>query len=272
MADRSLKILFLAAVLLASLSQTLCGQDKVYFTDGRVQYGKVSDITAADIKFAPKDRPQGVVYYLPTSQLDSIVYANGTVDLMQAVLHKRKLMENIPQRNTWSFDILGLSYLSLSQSFEHRTESGIVGLRVPFYLGFVGGGFAGEGIFQPNQGLYPILQNNSKGFSIASGFNPRFYLFKRRKVRAFIGPEATVGYGKSIWNPNSYYSYYNTDSYLRRYGTVSLMVKAGLMLHPTDKFNMAIEGGVGGGDMFGSSSALGLVGLWHIGLAFGTNF
>jgi hypothetical protein len=271
MVHRSLKIVFALGVLVASFSHTAYAQDdRVYKTDGSILIGKVTEVTPADIKFIQKNRPEGVVYYIRTSLIDSIIYSNGAKDVMQGATGKKKLLENIPQRNTWSFDVLGLTYLSISQSYERRTQDGKIGFRVPFYLGFIGGGFAGEGIFQPNQGLYHLLQYNSSGFSVASGFNPRFYLFKRRIVRAFAGPEVTIGYGKSF--SNNYDQYGNYYSILQRYGTVGMMGKFGLMINPTDKFNIGIEGGAGAGNMFGSPYALGWVGLWHIGLSFGTNF
>ena len=270
MSDRSLKIVLLSGVLLFFISQSYA-QDRVYKTDGTVLVGKVTEITPTQVRFIQKDRPEGLVYYLRTSQLDSIVYSNGTKDLMQGATDKKKLLENIPQRNTWTFDLLGFTYLSVSQSYERRTKDGKIGFRVPLYVGFIGGGFAGEGSFLPNQGVfYPQGQG---GFSIATGFNPKFYFFKRRIVRAFAGPEATIGYTKSY--P---YNYYNTNypinynTYLQRSGTIGLVGKVGLMINPIDKFNITIDGGAGAGNMFGGPYAQGWVGLWHIGLSLGTNF
>jgi hypothetical protein len=45
-----------------------------------------------------------------------------------------------------------------------------------------------------------------------------------------------------------------------------------LSINPLDKFNITIDGGAGVGDMFGGIQPYGIVGLWHIGLALGTNF
>lgn len=270
MVHRSLKIVFFLGILMASFSYAAHAQDKVYKTNGDILTGKVTEVTPSQIRFLAKDRPEGLVYFLKTSELDSIVYSNGTRDIMKGTTDKKKLLENIPQRNTWTFDILGLSYLSISQSYERRTKDGKIGFRVPLYIGFIGGGFAGEGIFQPGQGVNHILDNSSGGFSIATGLNTKFYFFKRRIVRAFAGPEATIGYTSSVYN-NYYNYYYNYNSTRQRNGTVGLMGKVGLMLNPIDKFNITIDGGAGVGDMFGPNG-LGWVGLWHIGISLGTNF
>jgi len=271
MVHRSLKIVFALGILTAFFSVTAYAQDdRVYRTDGTILIGKVTEITPTQVRFIQKDRPDGLVYFLRTSQIDSVVYSNGTRDIMPGTTNQKKLLQNIPQLNTWTFDLLGFTYLSVSQSYERRTRNGLVGFRVPLYVGFIGGGFAGEGIFQPGQGVYHLLDNNSNGFSIASGLNAKFYLFNRRKVRAFVGPEATIGYGRSF--TYNYDPYGNYNSYTQHYGTVGLVGKAGLMINPIDKFNVTIDGGAGGGNMFGGPNPLGWVGLWHIGLALGTNF
>ena len=267
MSERSLKLVLLSGVLLFFISQSYA-QDKVYKTDGTVLEGKVTEISPSQVRFIQKDRPEGLVYYLRTTQLDSIVYSNGTRDIMQGATDKKKLLENIPQRNTWTYDLLGFTYLSISQSYERRTKDGKIGFRVPFYVGFIGGGFAGEGTFNPGQGVFYPLGNG--GFSIATGFNPKFYLFKRRIVRAFAGPEATIGYSSALIY--DYYRYGYNNPYRLNSGTVGLMGKAGLMLNPIDKFNITIDGGAGVGNMFGGPNRLGWVGLWHIGLSLGTNF
>jgi hypothetical protein len=271
MVHRSLKIVFAICILMASFSlAAYAQQDKVYKTDGTVLTGKVTEVTPSQIRFLEKDRPEGLVYFIKTSELDSIVYSNGTRDMMKGGTNKKKLLENIPQLNTWTFDLLGFTYLSVSQSYERRTKNGLIGFRVPFYVGFIGGGFAGEGTFLPNQGVFSNTQNGN-GVSFATGLNTKFYLFNRRKVRAFAGPEATIGYGRTFvtnYDPN-----FNVlNSYMDHYGTVGLMGKVGLMLNPIDKFNITIDGGAGAGNMFGGQNPLGWVGLWHIGLSLGTNF
>jgi hypothetical protein len=113
---------------------------------------------------------------------------------------------------------------------------------------------------------------------MATGLNVKCYLFKRRIVRAFAGPEATIGYtsvGTATYDPSMGY-YTSGTSNLITYGTFALLGKVGLSLNPLDKFNITIDGGAGIGDIFGhqnsSPSPVGFTGLWHIGLSMGTNF
>ena len=111
----------------------------------------------------------------------------------------------------------------------------------------------------------PAAETNGSAF--ATGINPRIYLFKRRRTRAFIGPELTIGYstGKEY--------YLNTfNGYVERDGTFAAVAKAGFMFHPSDWFHICIDGGGGEGCQFGKPNPLGWAGLWHAGIAMGVNF
>ncbi len=263
--------------------QVSLAQDKVYMTQGKVLDGKVTEVAPYQIKLLLNVRPDGPVYVVYTSDIDSIVYQNGITDIMRGLIRKKELKENIPQLNTWTFDLLGFTFLSVSQSYERRLKSGLVGFRVPLYVGFIGGSIAGVGTFTPGAGISPTRQYGSAsgGFSIATGVNPKIYLFNRRVVRAFVGPEVTIGYSEANYydyNYNNYYNYntgnysYSSNSFVNRNGTVTAIIKTGLSLNPLDKFNITIDGGAGIGDMFGGTLPYGLVRLWHIGLSLGTNF
>jgi hypothetical protein len=250
-------------------------QDKVYMTKGKVLNGKVTEVAPNQIKMLLNVRPDGPVYVIYTKDIDSIVYSNGLKDEMQGAIRKRELKENIPELNTWTFDLLGFTFLSVSQSYERRLKNGWLGFRVPLYIGFEGGSIAGVGTFTPGEGVfYPASNGVTGGFSIATGINPKFYFFDRRIVRVFAGPEVTIGYSEATdysYN-NSYYNNFYTYPGLNRNGTVAALIKAGLSINPIDKFNITIDGGAGIGDIFGGLSPYGAVGLWHIGLALGTNF
>jgi len=249
-------------------------QDKVYLTSGEVQQGKVTEVGPGQVRMLMNVRPDGPVYVINVGEIDSIVYSNGMKEEMKGLKRKRALTDNIPELNTWTYDLLGFAFLTVSQSYERRLKNGIVGFRVPLYVGFVGGGIAGVGMFIPQQGVISAGNSGGGGFSIATGLNPKFYLFKRRIVRAFVGPEATIGYSKSDYYNSSYITYgsYYGNNGINRNGTVALLAKVGLSLNPLDKFNITIDGGAGVGDLFGGIAPLGAVGLWHIGLALGTNF
>ena len=263
-------------------------QDKLYTTDGRVLTGKVIEVNPKEIRYYFVHGHDSVLYVIYQRVVDSIVYSNGATDVMQGHIDKKRINENIPELNTWSFDLLGFTFLSVSQSYERRLKAGWLGLRVPLYIGFRGGGVAGVGTFIPGSGVYypgnggtynypnqNVYSYASGGFSIATGINPRFYLFKHRTVRAFIGPETTIGYSTVTYQYESYNGY-NTVNYYNsvreRDGTFAALAKFGLMFHPLDRFNMCLDGGVGTVCMFGSPNPLGWAGAWHIGFTMGTNF
>lgn len=268
-------------------------QDRIYTNRGEIIKAKVKEISPTQVKYIAFDNPDGPLYIVYPSRVDSIVYPNGKVDVLVGIhnhpVQPGDLTQNIPQLNTWTFDPLGFISLSVSQSYERRLKNGKVGFRVPLYVGFIGGGIAGVGTFKPGIGVYYPYRyyynnytgnGNSLGSSMATGLNVKCYLFKRRIVRAFAGPEATIGYTSAStryynYNPYGYYTS-STTSPLTTYGTFALLGKAGISLNPVDKFNITIDGGAGVGDIFGheksNPSPVGFTGLWHIGLSLGTNF
>jgi hypothetical protein len=259
-------------------------QDRVYTADGRMLVGKVTEVGPKEVHIAVPHDEGDVDYAVLQSQIDSIVWQGGKKDVFkQNIMRKRNPKENIPQLNSWSFDVFGFAYLSFSQSYERRLKNGNIGFRIPLYIGFEGGGIAGIGTFNTSQGVYypqgqlagnvynGYYPQSGKGFSIATGINPKFYLIRRRVIRPYIGPEMTVGYSNLHVNEYSYgygTSYYNTY----RYGTFTAVGKFGLTFNPTDKFYLSLDGGCGIGDLFGGAYAIGWTGVWHIGFAMGVNF
>jgi hypothetical protein len=271
-------------------------QDKIYTYGGRVQTGKVVEIGTRSIRYYAGEYGSGPIYTKGIDAVYSIVYANGRVDYFHArrgTAASNSIInyhENLPEKNTWSFDVFGFIQLTVTQSFEHKLKDGMIGLRVPLYFGFIGGGIAGLGLFHPGTGVYypfsslygqpggyysnaPYYQVVGKTrFSFATGLNPKFYLIRHRIIRPFIGPEVDIGY--SVINATIYSnsSLYYSSPEVYRAGTVAGLVKFGLALTPVKRFNLTLDGGAGAGDMFGSNNAVGFTGVWQIGLAFGANF
>ena len=266
-------IKYFVCLLALFVFTAVSAQDKIYKTDGTIFEGKVIKVGPNQIQATVPDGPE---YTMNQKDVDSIVYANGRHERMGGFVRKKNLLENIPELNTWTFDVLGFTFLSVSQGYERRLKNGKIGFRVPLYVGFIGGGLAGIGTFTPGYGVYYPNSNNSgqggSGFSIATGLNPKFYLFKRRIIRAFIGPELDFGYtrfsdGGYDYNYNNYYqakTYYC--------GTVAMLGSFGLSINPKDKFNMTIHGACGAGNVFGSNNPIGWTGLWQIGFSMGTNW
>lgn len=266
-------------VVLSVICYWVNAQDAIYTLTGKVIKVKVTEVGPKQIKYTATDNPGGPVYIMNEADIDSIVYANGKVDQMPLLIVRRNLRENIPQLNTWTLDLVGFAFASVSQSYECRLKNGKVGFRVPLYIGYFGGNFAGLGTFKPGIGVYSAryyddrnyYNRSASGSSMATGLNVKCYLFKRRIIRLFAGPEATMGY--TLVKTGSYTTLngmeYNKS---QTYGTVALLGNVGLNLNPIDKFHVSIDGGAGIGDMFGHTNVIGVTGLWHVGFALGTNF
>lgn len=249
-------------------------QDKIYTADGKLVEGRIIDKGPTYIRIMLKDNPGGRAQIFYPSRVDSIIHEDGSRET-PAQAYKKYVRENIPQLNSWILDTWSPFFLNVSQCYERRLKNGWVGFRVPLYIGFKGGQIAGVAAIPNAQGpLSPII--GRKGFAIATGLNPRVYLFRRRVVRAFVGPEADIGYSKAkytliaVRGNNVYESY--APLALSRSGTFALTGKAGIMINPIDKLNITFDGGAGGGQMFGGLEQAGWVKVWCIGASIGTNF
>jgi hypothetical protein len=191
---------------------------------------------------------------------------------------RRVRTDNIPQLNTWNFNPLGFVHLSINQAYERRTKNGKIGFRIPLYIGFSENQIAGMGTFIPFEGVGPMDQFNQNGmrkaFNLAVGFNPKFYLFKHRIIRVFMGPEADLGFSIYKYSPNNNfygYYYYPVDESTHTLGTFSSLGVFGFSLNPKDKFNITVHGGAGAGALFGENKTE-WTGVWQIGISLGTNF
>ena len=276
-------LFYFSALFIFSIS---AAQDKIYKTDGTIFIGKVTRVEPTQIHVTAPDGPE---YTMNVMDLDSIVYANGRHEKMGGYVFKKNLHENIPQLNTWSLDLLGFYFLSVSQSYERRLKNGKVGFRIPLYIGLKGGGLAGVGNFDPTRGVYytsvgpqyKTVYNSigfNSGFSISTGINPKFYLFKHRIVRVFAGPEADIGYSvitgyyTDYFKPGVNFGYPTTPWSTYRCGTFAMLGSFGLSINPVDKFNITLHGAAGAGNVFGSNNPIGWTGLWQIGFSLGTNW
>src|SRR5258708_1627757 len=102
--------------------------------------------------------------------------------------------------------------------------------------------------FRPYNSSYTTLHT----FSSATGFIPKFYLFRHRIVSLFAGHELDIGftaYRYSYYYYNNSYSYYYPpqDLSTHYFGTVAGLGIAGISINPKDRFNMTIHGGAGEG-------------------------
>jgi hypothetical protein len=278
---RMLQKLYCLFFCLSFITSGIYGQDKVYTHDGRVLLAKVTEVGPREIKYRIDNN--GPVYVIYMSQVDSIIYESGKIDIFgRHGVKKNDHINTGPYRHNISGDIFGLIATSVSLSYELKVAADKIGLRIPLYIGFNGGGIAGQGTFSNTNGVFyyhPAFYDSyssyplgGKGFCMATGFNPKFYLIKHKIVRPFIGPE--IDAGVSVDRYDTYSNYYGTN----QNGKTSLlalgaMIKFGLQFTPrADAFFITVDGGVGTSDFIGNNNPVEWAGLWHVGFALGGGF
>jgi hypothetical protein len=208
-------------------------------------------------------------HYEPVS-IDSTIHNHGRKEAKAGLRNKKKGKENNPQLNSWALDAFGFFYSTVAQSYERRLKNKRIGIRIPLYIGYYGGSI-------PDGAAFPFVHGSlssnprtsyavvSNGFSVASGINPKFYVFKYKVVSGYAGPEANAGYSETVLDKNHVET-------VNRNCILSGLGKFGLSFNPNDQFTFGLDAGLGLGGAFGGQQSLGLVGVWHLGFFIGTNF
>ena len=61
---------------------TMQAQDVIYFTNGTQQNAKVLEVGAPNVVYKKTENPDGPTYVAPKNEINMIIYANGTRDVM----------------------------------------------------------------------------------------------------------------------------------------------------------------------------------------------
>lgn len=270
-----MKTLF--SVFIVLVFNEALSQDTIYLRKGKILEGKVEEVSAREIRYKLKQNETGPVYILSRSDVDSIVYSNGYTDNIFASI-KQQRKENIKYKNTYGFDSFGFITFSISQWYERRVWNDRIGIRVPVYLSFYANGASGNLVVWDGAGK---LGGGSFGF--ATGINPKFYLNKHRYVRAFIGPELTLGYSsmghRELATPVSGYypKYFDKGYYVINYDRIVGMGNfassgiLGICINMHDRFNFTFEGGLGYNVWWGKMQNKDHL-ITRVGFSFGVNF
>ena len=78
-------------VLLTTCAKSLCAQHRIYGTRGDTLFGKVVQIDPKQVIYKPANRTDGQLYVVDQSQLDSIVFADGTKVEMAGFLRRKSV-------------------------------------------------------------------------------------------------------------------------------------------------------------------------------------
>lgn len=246
------------------------GQDKIYIRNGGILEGKVHEVSKKLVKYTKATFAEGPAYVIDCRDIDSIVYSNGAADVLKKVRAMLGVDQriNIPYKNTFATDQMSYLYYSLNYWYERRVWNDRIGIRVPFHITYGANGAPGYGI----SFLQRVILVNSGGFGFSTGINPKFYFNRHRHVRAFAGPELTIGYSRLYaMNYNSrYYSNYKTSRDVNAGNFASLIV-AGVCFNIRDKGHITLEGGYGYNILWGDFKNYDTP-VWKIGVSFGGNF
>jgi len=242
----------------------LSAQDRIYTKQGDTLTGKVAEVWDTHLKYTRAGKPDGPLYVIRLSKIDSVVYADGHTDDIVLLLSKRRQPNHLTTNNTLALDLLAPVSNSMALWYERRVWQGRIGIRIPLYLCY------GQNYSPGYHGMRigkNYIQSNP-GFAFSTGINPKFYINKHKVFRFFAGPEAGAGYTRDARGDFA-------AARNRRYFTNTFNVQAagivGININPFARFNITLEGGAG----YTYAFARGFTKhnpTWRIGLSMGGNF
>lgn len=177
-------LLLAIACLFAGFLQA---QDTLYRVDGTRQIVRIIEVNPALVRYVPFSDPDGPIYVLSKQAVARIIYENGTVDSFQAIREPVDTPAVILSMEPFNRNILSLGagnipWGAFTVGYEHLTESGQWGLRVPLSLGLV-------------------RQYGDKVKMFKTGLFLNFYPFGQERITYYAGLSFLCG-------RNMYYDYY----------------------------------------------------------------
>lgn len=227
-------ILSITCALLMSVN-LIYAQDKIVFKDGKIIEGKIIEVTPADIKYKNPSLPDGPLYIVSKRELNSLIFENGTIELIQNSQNKKGVKEIIPQKNRIVINYF-IPYVGSTDEMRTFTTLGI------WYERRLNSFFSVKIPFEINTASY------NQSFMI--GFMPKFYFNRNKIIQGFAGPEILIGVGKDRYY-NYYYNYYdynysatsNTSNRPAFMNTAAANV--GMSINPVERFNITMDMGLG---------------------------
>jgi hypothetical protein len=148
-------------------------QDNIVMTDGNVKNGKIISDDGHFVKYVDND---GNVFSIKKDYIKEIHYKNPNNNL--PVKHK---LSNKSNRDIVAFNVLALAYSNFGISFEHISNSGYLGFRIPFS-------------FQFRRGEDPVFTRHL----FQGGIDLNYYPTGQGRIRYFVGPSISLGTVESV--------------------------------------------------------------------------
>jgi len=245
--------LFISTLLLVT-SVTVWCQDKIYKRDGSTISVIVKEVGTKNVTYKKYDNPDGPLYTVQNSEIEKIVYQNGSEDTFDSAddthrptfaerraeaeergRHKKKISYD---RNVIAIAPLQVSDqgVGLGLSYERILDkSGIVSFYLPAYITF---STNSSNTYNPSTGTYSNNASNDPLFYIAPGIKV-YPTGNQGKVKYSVGPSFVVASGSQ-----SNYDY-NGNSVSQSKFMAGVMVINGLNVNPSPKIFLGLEMGVG---------------------------
>ncbi len=261
------KILFISTLLLVTSFTAWC-QDKIYKRDGSTMKVIVKEVGTKNVTYKKYDNPDGPLYTVQNSEIEKIVYQNGSEDTFdiaddadrrpsfadrreEAAQKREDAREKGRHKKKIYYkpNIISIAPLQISEngvgfglSYERMLDkSGIVSVYIPTYLTFN----TNTNNYNYNTGNYNTT-NNDPTFYAAPGIKI-YPTGSQGKVKYSVGPSLVVASGTETYGDNSYINNNNNFYYGEQLShfMMGVMVVNSLNVNPTPRLYMGLELGLG---------------------------
>lgn len=233
------KFVLLPLFFLLCLNFISSAQDILYKTDGSKEQVKITLVSDKEIQYKKFSNLEGPVFSISKRDILMITYENGDFEMMKSQSNdkqaaKTELAENF-EKNLISYHLFDVVYGDFTFSYERILASGIIGITIPFGLGYA---YSSDYI------------NNDEWIKnkFYSGIGINFYPTGQGKWRYFVGPNIRVGYGKQIDSYGGYYDEYGNwiEEDITNQGIYTKFhMDNGVMFTPIKNFSASAVVGVG---------------------------
>lgn len=93
-----LQLLFFCSVFLFAAAPASSAQDKIITRDAQTIEGKVVEVNPYDIKYRRADNPDGPMFVLEKSEIATIIYGNGSVEVFNEDEPEQPAEQDVPDR------------------------------------------------------------------------------------------------------------------------------------------------------------------------------
>ncbi|MCB9033683.1 MAG: hypothetical protein H6553_07590 [Chitinophagales bacterium] len=231
----------------------LKAQDKLVDFNSNTTLVKVIEITDNQIVYKKYDNLDGPTYKENKSLYSTIIFENGSVEVLNKTpITYKKDKSHRPRftlidsfrYNTLELDFLSFYTADVFVQYTRFLKKQNMAITIPFRAGWISNYY--NGIYMNNS--YYYNDRRASGYKFLTGANFKFFWRDKYKVRGYAGPELVAGYfNRSIKQYVSYYDNYGnylgySESYFRyKNGVLGLMGTIGLLAQPNKLISLKLE-------------------------------